>query len=205
MKYETAKNPVTFFPVSGKIGKSHAKTQANTRRINHMLDAKVAQLLNIQVNKEFYSAYLYLDFSNYYAEEGLNGFANWYKIQAQEERDHALLFMQYLQNNGCKVTLDAIDKPDKELKSFADPLHAGFEHEQLVTGLIHTIYDAANQVKDFRTMQFLDWFVKEQGEEETNAEGLIKKFDLFGSDPRALYMLDNELGARVYSAPSLVL
>ena len=113
--------------------------------------------------------------------------------------------MQYLQNNGCKVTLDAIDKPDKELKSFADPLHAGFEHEQLVTGLIHTIYDAANQVKDFRTMQFLDWFVKEQGEEETNAEGLIKKFDLFGSDPRALYMLDNELGARVYSAPSLVL
>ncbi len=66
-----------------------------------MLDAKVAQLLNIQVNKEFYSAYLYLDFSNYYAEEGLNGFANWYKIQAQEERDHALLFMQYLQNNGC--------------------------------------------------------------------------------------------------------
>ena len=170
-----------------------------------MLDAKVAQLLNIQVNKEFYSAYLYLDFSNYYAEEGLNGFANWYKIQAQEERDHALLFMQYLQNNGCKVTLDAIDKPDKELKSVADPLHAGFEHEQLVTGLIHTIYDAANQVKDFRTMQFLDWFVKEQGEEETNAEGLIKKFDLFGSDPRALYMLDNELGARVYSAPSLVL
>ncbi len=170
-----------------------------------MLDAKVAQLLNIQVNKEFYSAYLYLDFSNYYAEEGLNGFANWYKIQAQEERDHALLFMQYLQNNGCKVTLDAIDKPDKELKSFVDPLHVGFEHEQLVTGLIHTIYDAANQVKDFRTMQFLDWFVKEQGEEETNAEGLIKKFDLFGSDPRALYMLDNELGARVYSAPSLVL
>ncbi len=151
-----------------------------------MLDAKVAQLLNIQVNKEFYSAYLYLDFSNYYAEEGLNGFANWYKIQAQEERDHALLFMQYLQNNGCKVTLDAIDKPDKELKSFADPLHAGFEHEQLVTGLIHTIYDAANQVKDFRTMQFLDWFVKEQGEEETNAEGLIKKFDLFGSDPRGI-------------------
>ncbi len=170
-----------------------------------MLDTKVAHLLNTQVNKELYSAYLYLDFSNYYMDEGLEGFANWYKIQAQEERDHAMLFMQYLQNNGCKVTLDAIDKPDKELKGFADPLHAGFEHEQFVTGLIHTIYDAANSVKDFRTMQFLDWFVKEQGEEEANAEGLIKKFDLFGSDPRALYMLDNELGARVYSAPSLVL
>lgn len=170
-----------------------------------MLDTKVAQLLNTQINKEFYSAYLYLDFSVYYAEQGLDGFANWYKVQAQEERDHAMLFMQYLQNNGCKVTLDAIDKPDKTFTSYADPLRAGYEHEQYVTNLIHTIYDAANAVKDFRTMQFLDWFVKEQGEEETNAEGLIKKFELFGSDPRALYMLDSELAARVYSAPSLVL
>jgi len=170
-----------------------------------MLDAKVAELLNVQVNKEFYSAYLYLDFSNYYMDQGLEGFANWYKIQAQEERDHAMLFMQYLQNNGCKVTLEAIDKPDKVFDSFVGPLEAGYEHEQYVTSLIHTIYDAASAVKDFRTMQFLDWFVKEQGEEETNAEGLIKKYSLFGSDPRALYMLDNELGARVYSAPSLVL
>lgn len=170
-----------------------------------MLDAKVTELLNVQVNKEFYSAYLYLDFSNYYKDQGLEGFANWYKVQAQEERDHAMLFMQYLQNNGCKVTLEAIDKPDKVFASFADPLHTGYEHEQYVTGLIHTIYDAASSVKDFRTMQFLDWFVKEQGEEETNAEGLIKKFDLFGSDPRALYMLDNELASRAYSAPSLVL
>ena len=116
-----------------------------------------------------------------------------------------MLIVQYLQNNGCKVTLEAIDKPDQEFASFGEPLQAGYEHEQYVTGLIHTIYDAANGVKDFRTMQFLDWFVKEQGEEETNAEGLMKKFDLFGSDPRALYMLDGELAGRVYSAPSLVL
>ena len=170
-----------------------------------MLDTRVAELLNTQVNKEFYSAYLYLDFSNYYADQGLSGFSNWYKIQAQEERDHAMLFMQYLQNNGCKVTLEAIDKQDQEFASFGEPLQAGYEHEQYVTGLIHTIYDAANGVKDFRTMQFLDWFVKEQGEEETSAEGLMKKFDLFGSDPRALYMLDGELAGRVYSAPSLVL
>lgn len=170
-----------------------------------MLDTKVADLLNVQVNKEFYSAYLYLDFAVYYAEQGLDGFSNWYKIQAQEERDHAMLFMQYLQNNGCKVTLEAIDKPDKEFKSFKEPLEAGYKHEQYVTSLIHNIYSAANEAKDFRTMQFLDWFVKEQGEEETNAEGLIRKFDLFGSDPRALYMLDGELAARVYSAPSLVL
>lgn len=170
-----------------------------------MLDTKVAELLNEQINKEFYSAYLYLDFSNYFKDQGLEGFANWYRVQAQEERDHAVLFMQYLQNNGCKVTLEAIDKPDKVFASFGDPLKAGYEHEQYVTGLIHTIYEAANVVKDFRTMQFLDWFVKEQGEEENNAEGMIKKFDLFGSDPRALYMLDGELAARVYSAPSLVL
>ena len=170
-----------------------------------MLDTKVAELLNEQINKEFYSAYLYLDFSNYFKDQGLEGFANWYWVQAQEERDHAVLFMQYLQNNGCKVTLEAIDKPDKVFASFGDPLKAGYEHEQYVTGLIHTIYEAANVVKDFRTMQFLDWFVKEQGEEENNAEGMIKKFDLFGSDHRALYMLDSELAARVYSAPSLVL
>ena len=170
-----------------------------------MLEKKVADLLNQQVNKELYSAYLYLDFSNYYYDEGLDGLGNWYKIQAQEERDHAMLFLQYLQNNGEKVVLEAIDKPAVALTSAKVVLEEGLKHEQYVTSLIHTIYDAAYSVKDFRTMQFLDWFVKEQGEEETNAEGLIKKFELFGGDPKSLYMLDNELGARVYSAPSLVL
>ena len=170
-----------------------------------MLDAKVAELLNDQINKEFYSAYLYLDFSVYYSEQGLDGFANWYKVQAQEERDHAMLFLQYMQNNDCPVTLEAIAKPDKEFSSFADPLNAGYEHEQYVTDLIHTIYEAAAEVKDYRTMQFLDWFVKEQGEEETNASELIRKFDLFGSDPRSLYLLDSELASRTYSAPSLTL
>lgn len=170
-----------------------------------MLDKKVVELLNQQVNKEFYSAYLYLAFSNYYEDEGLGGFSNWYKIQAQEERDHAVLFIQYLQNNGEKVVLDAIDKPAVEKEDAKAILAQGLKHEQYVTGLIHGIYDAAYSIKDFRTMQFLDWFVKEQGEEETNAENLVKKFELFGDDPKSLYMLDNELGARVYSAPSLTL
>ena len=170
-----------------------------------MLDKKVVELLNQQVNKEFYSAYLYLDFSNYYSDEGLDGFANWYKIQAQEERDHAMLFVQYLQNNGEKVTLEAIAKPDVELTSAKVVLEEGLKHEQYVTSLIHNIYDAAYSVKDFRTMQFLDWFVKEQGEEEKNASELLKRFDLFGHDPKGLYMLDSELAARVYTAPSLVL
>ena len=170
-----------------------------------MLDKQVAELINTQINKEFYSAYLYLSFANYYTEEGLDGFANWYTVQAQEERDHAMLFVKYLQNNSEKVTYTAIDAPDKNFSTYRDPLTAGLEHEQYVTSLIHTIYDAAYSVKDFRTIQFLDWFVKEQGEEETNAEGLIKKYDVFGSDAKGLYMLDNELSQRVYTAPSLVL
>lgn len=169
------------------------------------MDAKVVALINEQINKEFYSAYLYLDISNYYADEGLNGFANWFKIQAQEEQDHALLMIQFLQNNSNKVVLETIHKPDKQFASFGEPLKIVLSHEQFVTSSINNIYDAAYSVKDFRTMQFLDWFVKEQGEEEKNAEDLIKKFELFGSDAKGLYMLDNELGARVYAAPSLVL
>ena len=170
-----------------------------------MLNEKVAALLNDQVNKEFYSAYLYLDFSNYFEARGLDGFANWYKIQAQEERDHAMLFYQYLHNNCAKVTLGTIAKPDKVLDSDMTVLKAGLEHEMYVTDLINNIYAAAHEVKDFRTMQFLDWFVKEQGEEETNASDLISKMELFGSDPKGLYMLNSELYGRVYSAPTLTL
>ena len=170
-----------------------------------MLSAKVVELLNNQVNAEFYSAYLYLDMANYYKNEGLDGYYNWYKVQAQEERDHALLFMDYLQQNGVEVVLEAIAKPDKEFKAFIDPLKAGAEHERLVTSLIHDIYAVAYEEKDFRTMQFLDWFVKEQAEEEDNADDMIKKFELFGNDSKGLYQLDNELKSRVYSAPSLTL
>ena len=170
-----------------------------------MLSAKVVELLNNQVNAEFYSAYLYLDMANYYKNEGLDGYYNWYKVQAQEERDHALLFMDYLQQKGVEVVLEAIAKPDKEFKAFIDPLKAGAEHERLVTSLIHDIYAVAYEEKDFRTMQFLDWFVKEQAEEEDNADDMVKKFELFGNDSKGLYQLDNELKSRVYSAPSLTL
>ena len=169
------------------------------------MNEKIAKLLNEQINKEFYSAYLYLDMSNYYDEQDLDGYAHYYMIQAQEERDHALLFMKYMQNNGLKVTLEAIGKPDKTFTCHMDVLKAGLEHEEYVTSLINDIYAAAYDVRDFRTMQFLDWFVKEQGEEETNANDMITKMELFGSDPKSLYMLNQELAARVYNAPSLVL
>jgi len=170
-----------------------------------MLNTKVHELLNAQINKEFYSAYLYLEFSNHFKAKGLDGFANWYMIQAQEERDHAILFYQYLQNNNMSVTLDTIAKPDTDFEDNMAVLKAGLNHELYVTSLINDIYAAAYEVKDFRTMQFLDWFVKEQGEEETNANDLISKMELFGSDPKSLYMLNQELGTRVYTAPSLVL
>ena len=169
------------------------------------MDKKVHELLNQQINKEFYSAYLYLEFSNYFKANNLDGFANWYMIQAQEERDHAILFYTYLQNESMPVTLEAIAKPDKTFDSHMAVLEAGLEHEKYVTSLINDIYGAAYDVRDFRTMQFLDWFVKEQGEEETNANDMIAKMQLFGSDPKSLYMLNQELAARVYTAPSLVL
>ncbi len=169
------------------------------------MNAKVHELLNAQINKEFYSAYLYLEISNYFDERGLDGFANWYMVQAQEERDHAMLFFTYLQNNSQKITLDAIAKPDVKIDADMDALQASLKHELYVTSLINDIYAAAYEVKDFRTMQFLDWFVKEQGEEEKNANDLITKLEMFGSDPKSLYMLDQELGTRVYAAPSLVL
>ena len=169
------------------------------------MDKRVHELINQQINKELYSAYLYLEFANYFDERGLDGFANWYTIQAQEERDHAMLFYRYLRNEDMKVTFGAVDAPNKEITCDMDVLKAGLEHEKYVTSLINDIYAAAYDVRDFRAMQFLDWFIKEQGEEETNANDLITKMELFGSDPKSLYMLNQELGTRVYTAPSLVI
>ena len=169
------------------------------------MNEKVAKLINEQITHEFYSAYLYLDFANFYASKGLDGFENWYRVQAQEEQSHGMLFYQYLHNNGEKVTLGAIQQPDKALDSLMDPLKAGLEHEKLVTSLINAIYTQALEVRDYRTMQVLDWFVKEQGEEEKNAGYMITKMELFGGDAKGLYMLNSELKSRVYAAPSLTL
>ncbi len=116
-----------------------------------------------------------------------------------------MLMRTYLHNNGEKVDFEEIPKPDKVLKELDDPLKEGLKHEQYVTSLINTIYKAAKDCDDFRTMQCFDWFVKEQGEEEKNADDLIKKFELFGHDAKGLYALNQELLGRVYTAPSLVL
>ena len=169
------------------------------------MDKKVSELLNEQINKELYSSYLYLDMANFYAAKNLDGFANWFEVQAKEELDHALLMYKYLHNNNQAVTLEAVAKPDKVYNGLVDPLKAAYAHEQYVTSLINAIYGAAQAVNDFRTLQFLDWFVKEQGEEEKNSSDLVNKMELFGGDAKGLYMLNSELAARTYAAPSLVL
>ena len=137
------------------------------------MDKKVYQLLNDQINKEFYSA-------------GLDGFANWYEIQAKEEQDHAMLFYRYLHNNGQQVVLEGIAKPETHFSDLIGPLKAALGHEQYVTGLINAIYAAAIEAKDYRTVQFLDWFIKEQGEEEKNSADQITKMELYGGDARSL-------------------
>lgn len=167
------------------------------------MDAKLAQLLREQVNHEFYSAYLYLKFSAYYGSVGLDGFENWYRVQAQEERDHAMMFYQYLMDNGEEIAFEAIKAPDVEIKDNSAPLSLAQAHEKFVTSLINNIYAAAADTKDYRAMQFLDWFVKEQGEEEKNASDLIQKMKLFGGDSKGLYMLNSELKARTYTPASL--
>lgn len=169
------------------------------------MNKKISEMLNEQINKELYSAYLYLDMANYYVEQNLEGFANWFQIQAKEELDHAMLFMTYLQNCDEAVSLGAIKAPDLTYVDYKAPLTAAFGHEQMVTQSIYNIYSEAFAAKDFNATQFLDWFVKEQGEEEKNAKDLCKKYDLFGSDAKSLYMMNTELQARIYNPPSLVL
>jgi ferritin len=167
------------------------------------LDTKVADLMNTQVNKELYSAYLYLTFADYYEGRGLKGYANWYMIQVQEELAHAKVLRRYLLDNDVDVRMLAIDQPDKDFDSDKDPLVAGLEHERYVTSLINGCYAAAFEVHDFRTMQLLDWFVKEQGEEEANASDLIKSYELFGGDAKGLYALDREYAARTFVPPTM--
>ncbi|MBR4079737.1 MAG: ferritin [Christensenellaceae bacterium] len=169
------------------------------------MNEKIVAMINDQINKEFYSAYLYLDISNYYDDLDLDGYANYYMVQAQEERDHALLMIKYLQNNSQKVTLTAIDQPERSYTNVLDPLVAAADHERYVTSRINDIYHEAHEAKDYRTMKFLDWFVDEQMEEEDSADSMINRYKLFGDDPKGLYLLDQEYAARVYTPPTLTL
>jgi len=170
-----------------------------------MLNKELVSLLSNQINMEWYSAYFYLDIYSYYMDKNLNGFGNWFNVQTQEERDHAMLFTKYLLNNSEKATLQDVKAAGVVFGGFREPAEAAFEHEQKVTASINNIYAFAYSLKDFRTMQFLDWFVKEQGEEEKNTEDIVKKYDLFGNDAKGLYLLDAELATRIYMPATLVI
>ena len=164
------------------------------------MNEMVAEVLEKQINAEFYSAYLYLTFADYYEDRGLKGFANWYMIQVQEEVDHAKALRRYLLDNDYKPTMEAIAKPDKTFSNDLEPLEAGLAHEEYVTSLIHHCYEVARDEHDIRAMKMLDWFVGEQGEEETNARDMITNMKLFGSDPKGLFDLDREYQTRTYVA-----
>lgn len=175
-----------------------------TRKEKNMaLDTNVGNILTQQINKEFYSAYLYLTFADFYEEQGLKGFANWYVIQSQEELAHARILRRYLLDNDWTPTMEAIAKPDLTFTKVVEPIKAAYEHEQFITASINECYAVAQKANDFRTMQLLDWYVKEQGEEEANASDLLKAVELFGGDPKNLFDLDRENAARVFVAPTM--
>lgn len=161
-----------------------------------MVNEKVAKMLNEQVNLELFSAYLYLEMKNYFADEGLDGFAHWFDNQVKEELIHTDLIMDYLQENGISVKLKAIEDPTRDYKSHMEAIDEVLEHEKIITKAIHKIYEKAMDEKDFRSMQFLDWFIEEQAEEEASAMELGDKYRLYGDDKKGLYLLNQELGTR---------
>ncbi|MDL2273844.1 ferritin [Oscillospiraceae bacterium OttesenSCG-928-G22] len=164
-----------------------------------MLDQSIGTLLNAQYEKELFLAYLYLDMANFYDNQTLGGFSNWFYVQAQRERDHALLIRHYLLASGEKIDSGAIPSPGKKYDSAKAPLDEALAQERAVTESIRNIYTVANEEKDLWTRQFLDWFVTEQIEEEKNMRALIERYDLLASDPNGLCQLNKELKARVYT------
>ena len=166
-----------------------------------MINEKVAKVLNEQVNKEFYSAYLYLSMSAYFSDLGLLGFANWMRIQAQEEQAHAMLMYDFLVNRGEKVVLTFIDTPPSDWKTTLEVMEEVLTHEVYVTSLINNVITVAEEVKDRATMSYFNWFIDEQVEEEANAQDIISKLKLIGDDKSALYLLDKDLSARVFVQP----
>jgi ferritin len=160
------------------------------------LSSKVIRLVNEQINKEFFSSYLYLDIANHYRHLGLEGFAAWFDVQAKEEADHGVKFTRYLQDNGEKVVLDAIANPTKTYATLRDPLVESLAHEESVTASIDAIYAAAVAANDYRTQEFLLWFIREQAEEEKNANDNLLAYDNYAGDKRTFLLLDKKLGKR---------
>lgn len=167
------------------------------------MNNKVSNALVAQVNKEFYSAYLYLAMNQYFEDENMPGMANWMYHQFQEEQFHAKKMIKYLNSRGVKVELEAIEKPIIDWDSIHAVFANALEHEESITASINNIQSIAVDEKDFATMSFLQWFIDEQIEEEENVTNIIKQLELIGSNGYGLLMLDKELAARTFSEPAV--
>ena len=167
-----------------------------------MISPKIQDAINAQINAEFWSAYLYLSMAMHFESEGRAGVANWFKIQWQEEQAHAQIFINYLNQRGGRVVLKAIDEVPTSWNGELDAFTATLAHEQKVTSLINNLYALAEAEHDYATRDRLNWFVSEQVEEEDNCRTLIDKYSMIADNNMGLYMLDQELAVRTYTAPS---
>ena len=162
-----------------------------------MLSDKMAQALNEQLNREMYSAYLYMSMSAHCSDIGLKGFANWFMVQYHEEMFHAMKIYEYIQRQGARVQLDAIEAPPAEFNSLLEMFERTLEHERFITRSINTLMDLAISEHDHASQIFLHWYVSEQVEEEENDNDIISQLRLINDDPRGLMMLDRELAGRI--------
>lgn len=165
-----------------------------------MISDKVKEILNEQINKEFYSAYLYLAMSAYFDDNGLYGFANWTKVQAKEEVDHGMIIFDYMNDRDCAVHLKQIDVPDTDFSSPIQVFEKILKHERYVTSSIESIANLSMDECDLATRNFINWYLKEQVEEEKNASDIIAKLKLFGNEKVSLYLIDKDLAKREYKS-----
>ncbi|HSV26718.1 MAG TPA: ferritin [Sedimentisphaerales bacterium] len=162
---------------------------------------KISDAMNKQINAEMYSAYMYLSMAAWFEKENFAGFANWMKVQAQEEMTHAMKFYDFIIERQGAVKLMAIDCPPSDWKDPLAIFQDALKHEQKVTGLINGLTDIAIAEKDYASQIFLQWFVTEQVEEEASADAVVQQLKLMAGAPGAILMLDRELGRRVFTPP----
>ena len=167
-----------------------------------MLNKKVESALNNQIVAEYYSAYLYLSMSAFFESANLSGFANWMRVQTLEELTHGTKIFDYVNERGGRVLLDAVKKPPLKWTSPLAAFQDAYQHEQKVTGMINKLVDLAVKEKDHATQNFLQWFVSEQVEEEASADEIVQKLKLVGKEGGGLFMIDRELGQRVFTPPT---
>ena len=167
-----------------------------------MISKEVSNVLKEQINKELFSAYLYLSMSAYFSDLGLNGFANWMRVQFQEEQAHAMLIYDFIISRGEKVVLEAIEKPKNEWNNVLEVMEEVLTHEVYVTSLINNVLSVAEASKDRATRSYFMWFIDEQVQEEASAQEIISNLKLIGDDKSALYLLDKDLATRVFTPPT---